>query len=102
MGLEKFTDAELHEEIRHREELALAKEAILHNFQREWLLKNVDAMLEIVPEHDRTSCYDEHVINGYATTEGGIARCARCALLTVKTDGYNCQYRIESIKIVCG
>ena len=35
----------------------------------------------LAPEHDRTSCTDDSRTNGFASMDGGVVRCNRCALL---------------------
>lgn len=52
----------------------------LKEIEQEKHLTNIDAYLEIVPEHTRTTCSDEHPVNEY--------RCDRCALLDVKKSQY--------------
>lgn len=42
----------------------------------------IEYLLSLVPEHQRTSCSDESPTNGYTTSgRGGAPRCTRCALL---------------------
>jgi hypothetical protein len=54
--------------------------------EHDWLFDNIDNLLEFV-EHERTSCDDEHPINGSDDPEH--SRCSRCQLLKIKQYGYN-------------
>lgn len=58
-------------------------------------------LLKFVPEHNRTSCSDENVQNGYTTAgRGGYPRCTRCALLrAVESLGYAKILEVESINV---
>ena len=52
-------------------------------FQRnEYVVKNIDAFLLVVPEHNRTVCSDENAINGSSR------RCLRCILLQAKQENW--------------
>lgn len=42
-----------------------------------------EALLLIDTEHDRTSCSDDNVVNGYGSSGGNWPRCNRCLLLEV-------------------
>lgn len=44
-------------------------------------------LVELEPEHGRTSCSDDRPVNWYTTPgRGGWPRCTRCALLKAMTD----------------
>lgn len=56
-------------------------------------------LLEFVPDHQRTSCSDDKIANGY-TTPGrrGHPRCNRCALLkAAQSDEYAAGLRLDEI-----
>lgn len=76
------TDQELFDELQRREEERKAarerKEADLRNA----LLRNIEGILELVPEHQRTSCSDTRIVNMFR------ARCARCVLLSIKSENW--------------
>jgi hypothetical protein len=45
----------------------------------------LDMVDVLAPEHYRTSCSDDDIVNGFNSSEYG-ARCTRCALLEVVHD----------------
>jgi len=49
--------------------------------QRDLGLKHIDTLIELVPEHSRTSCKDENLNNS-------CGRCSRCVLLEAKRLNY--------------
>jgi hypothetical protein len=75
-----YTTAELEAEIKERREFEARAREKARRERAEILLTKVDALLEIVPEHSRTSCSDEQYHN--------MDRCTRCFLLDVKVCGF--------------
>lgn len=66
-------------------------------------MKQTDAkiLLKFVPEHNRTSCSDDNVSNGYTTAgRGGYPRCTRCALLkAIESLGYSKTLSVATIDV---
>ncbi len=54
-----------------------------------------EVLKALAPEHERTSCSDEDLINGWGSHSSGTARCLRCALLQGPVDGYHFELKIE-------
>jgi len=71
---------ELKKEISRREEERLAAKAASLRQHQEIVLKNVQALLDLLPEHDRTSCSDSAPSNK--------KRCRRCSFLFIKNEGW--------------
>lgn len=46
-------------------------------------MEAIELLNIIRPEHDRTSCSDENIFNGFHTATGFHPRCRRCALLQI-------------------
>jgi len=67
-------------ELHRREELENKVEEERVARQRECWLNAVGTLLQLVPEHGRTSCSDDEPHN--------TGRCTRCDLLQVKRDQY--------------
>lgn len=81
-NLTDCSDAELVAEVKRREEerARLAAEALRK--RQEVALKNVPALLALVPNHECTSCSDDNPQNS------GDYRCTRCFLLEMQNLGY--------------
>jgi hypothetical protein len=77
--LERFTDEDLTKELERRAAIKReeAHQALLK--RQQLIVDNVDVVLQLAPEHDRTSCSDK---NHYNTMD-----CVRCWLLDVKESG---------------
>ena len=60
---------------------------------RQILLDQVDLFLQIITDHDCTSCSDDNPQNGYP--HNGVPRCRRCGLLRIKKDGYNDDFHVD-------
>lgn len=81
-NLQSISDTDLKAELQRREESALkAKQEALEK-QRQLIVENVDTLLNLIPEHDRTSCNDEDRANARSF------RCKRCVLLQIQKDGF--------------
>lgn len=68
-----------------REEIEDARKKSEKRASELWLakfatLKRADIDL-IVPEHERTSCSDNNIVNGFGSTDSYLPRCNRCAFL---------------------
>jgi hypothetical protein len=70
--------AELDRRAEEHRQMVLAMKRERNNF----ILENIDAILQLVPEHGRTSCSDDAINNG---VWGGY-RCKRCILLDIRND----------------
>jgi hypothetical protein len=80
MDLTQIPEPALRAELQRRaEERRLAEEARLEA-RRQVGLRHIDALIELTPEHDRSSCSDEH-----PTNEG---RCSRCTFMHIKSRQY--------------
>jgi len=77
--LRDFSDDALTKELQRR--AAIKKEEALQALikRQELIVKNVDVLLLLAPEHDRTSCSDENNYN--------VLDCVRCWLVDVKESG---------------
>ena len=77
--LERFTDEDLTKELERRAVIKkeLAREALIK--RQSLIYNNVDTLLELVPEHHRTSCSDTNHFNHCED-------CAACWLLFIKED----------------
>jgi hypothetical protein len=42
----------------------------------------------LCPKHDRTSCSDDNINNGFDAGSHGLPRCSRCALLEIVESKY--------------
>ena len=79
--------AQLRSEVSELRKEAIAKEErikellVAQRFERaQNLLSHIDALLDLIPDHERTSCSDENPKN--------YGRCARCTLLSFKESGH--------------
>lgn len=92
--LAKFTDEEIQAEIKRRADEAAHQKQRAHEAQHSrqaeieaQIISDLtdevnDADIEIIiPDHERTSCSDTEVYNGWNTRSDGGPRCKRCALL---------------------
>lgn len=81
--IENLTQKELEELAQKCLEEAASKR--LEKAQKDELIyrKHLDTLLELCPEHDRTSCSDEDPCNW------GRVKCRRCLLIAVKRDRFN-------------
>lgn len=79
--LKEVSTEDLRHELKRRE--AEAKRLFEEKLERDAVLylKHIDALLELTPEHARTSCSDGHLINA----DRG---CLRCHLVESKRDNY--------------
>lgn len=97
--LANMTDDELRAEMDRRREVreraAQEKRTIRHTILSRVLTSEVINALR--PDHDRTTCDDEHPNNGWGTRSDGGYRCTRCALLQgAPEDGYDITLAIVS------
>lgn len=60
---------------------------------RQLLFDQVDLFLQLLTDHDCTSCSDDNPQNGYA--HNSVPRCRRCALIRMKKDGYNDDFHVD-------
>lgn len=72
--LEKQIKEAEERELSQKQQIVLEKINNLSNEDREFILKFI--------EHDRTSCSDDHVNNGYGSADYG-ARCRKCHLIEI-------------------
>lgn len=84
--LQNFSTKELHAEIRRREEEEARKLAEerhrVNRIQNEFLsLRGEELMQALNVVHERTSCDDTNLVNGWGSHPSGGPRCLRCALL---------------------
>ena len=99
MDLTKLSKEQLLAELERRKNEEINQERIRRTNDAVLSLKNIDALLMLVPEHCRTSCSDADPCNG----GGGVGRvrCTRCFLLHAKKDEYwNEQARL-TIYVTC-
>lgn len=75
--LQDATDQELREEIAKRTEAAKAARLRAHAEHVNSVLRNVEALLAMVPEHSRGTCSDH---DPYNSRRG----CVRCALIELR------------------
>ena len=81
-GLEHFSDNDLRLELSERQERArLAAEERRQEFAIS-VGRHIDALLSLVPDHNRRSCSDALPSNADS------ARCTRCVLLYTKETGF--------------
>ena len=73
------------EEIRKRKEISKKK--------LDKLREHKDFLLEII-DHDRTSCSDDNVCNGYGSASYG-ARCSKCRLIEVLNDDWDDEWEVD-------
>lgn len=79
MPLSDYDDNALSAELNRREQLRKETEEKLLVEKSVIIHKHVDALLELVPNHSRTSCSDDD--------PGNAGRCARCTLLQTQSNG---------------
>lgn len=88
MMIKNMTDQQIRDELAKRE-AQRAEEARKKTIQLQDLsVKNIDTLLELTPDHGRTSCSDENPCN----SDRG--RCDRCALMKIKKDQCNLDYLV--------
>lgn len=58
-------------------------------------MEALDLINIIRPEHNRDSCNDHVISNGFYTSRGGQYRCSRCALLQILEFD---EYEVENVK----
>lgn len=75
MNLDAFTDKELEDALKQRRNNR-AKAS------QQFVVLNVEELLAVHPNHDRTSCTDADMNNRFR------CRCTRCMLLFVRENGY--------------
>lgn len=68
--------------LREKVELLRQEECRKRDVQMKLAIQHIDTLLDMTPDHDRTSCSDEKPDNY------GSARCNRCVLLFAKKNGY--------------
>lgn len=79
MDLSEFTDAQLSYELERRAKEAEETARLKRETDAQWALTNIDALLELVPEHSGTGCTDRKSSAYYEPS-----RCNRCFLLQAK------------------
>ena len=75
-NLTQFSDAELKIELQRRKEIAQQQLRDARREKADFWKSKIDHLLEIIPNHSRTSCDDVNPIND--------ERCTRCYLLYAK------------------
>ncbi len=84
MDLKNISEADLKAELKRREDEKLAEEKQKRDETAATCLRHIDALLELVPDHSRTTCSDSNHCNGEYTHSSGNCRCLRCYLLECK------------------
>ena len=79
---EQVSKQVLQDALRKAEQQQFADEMARKNAQADTIIQNIDALLLLVPNHERTSCTDE---NNFNWDKG---RCTRCALIQAEADGF--------------
>lgn len=77
MNLDQFSDVELVKELERRKEIKRQEELSRRQQNADFWISKVDLLLELIPNHCRTSCSDTNAIND--------ERCTRCYLLCAKS-----------------
>lgn len=87
---EGLTDAELQAELQRREaEREKLRQAAHDDWQKKFVaVLTLDVIDGLAPGHERSSCSDANISNGFHTRDAGGFRCARCALLEAMNDKY--------------
>lgn len=91
--LKDLPSHELQAELKRRADDAEREHQRKAEERRQLVVKHIDALLELQPEHGRTSCSDEN--------PGNPGRCFRCDLLQIKHEGHwsypeiNIEFRYE-------
>jgi hypothetical protein len=84
--MEKNRKAELLAELAAIEAAEKAEEIKRREATFALLWSNIDALIALTPDHDRTSCSDSDTCNGYGDSDR-MPRCKRCFLLNQKSEG---------------
>jgi len=79
------TNAQLRAEIERRRKEHVENEKARVEALRKWVRVHVDDLLEVLPDHSRTSCSDENPCNDNWL-------CDRCILLRIKEFDYNTEW----------
>jgi hypothetical protein len=95
MGLDKYTTEALLEELKFREEKAKLDKQNRQAWRSEKIAKVMtqEVIDVLAPEHDRTSCSDSSINNGFVG--GGNPRCTRCALLVAKHAAWPYDFKLR-------
>lgn len=83
---------QLRAEVRRREDEAKRQRNENLQLRQALIVTHIDTLLQLVPEHDRTSCSDSNPSNA---ASGRNPRCNRCQLLQIKQDMYNDSYIVK-------
>lgn len=76
--------------------MALEKRDIVMTlFTNKLTEKQIDALLVVFAEHDRTSCSDKNSVNGFYTRSDKGFRCTRCALLDLTRGGIAGNFKLD-------
>ena len=92
----RLTKAELVAELARLEAEEAEEAATARRLRWANLLANKAALLAVFPEHDRTSCSDDNVANGFYSRSDNGPRCTRCALLEAEEwNGEDFEFSLE-------
>src|SRR5688572_13896881 len=93
MDLSKLSKSELLAALRVIDEAEITAEKAKEQAQRDLWLKHQQVLLEMVPEHSRSSCSDADPCNEYE-------ECSRCILLNiVEGNRWGATYWPEDVKV---
>lgn len=93
--LANATDAELREELVTRKVEYNKSENEKREVRRQLVLTNVDLLLALAPEHNRSDCSDTNLKNATNDHQSHCYRCLRCQLLYLKTQNWNDEYALR-------
>jgi hypothetical protein len=97
INLKQVDTSALREELdrRQREEEKRREEFNTHRRELQKTVLTEQVIAALAPEHERTSCSDDELMNGWGSHSSGGARCLRCALLEGVSEGYHFELKIE-------
>lgn len=91
INLKDVSDADLFGEIARRRESDLKDRIAIGKVMAQRIVKNIDALLELVPRHTKQSCAD----NLPLFVHDG---CTRCQLVEIKRTGVS-DFEVDTIKL---
>lgn len=80
---------QLEKELFERKLSARSEENVKNAEQHDLVLKHVDILLALTPDHQRKSCSDENPCNHSSNIERDYPNCHRCHLIRLKQAQYN-------------
>lgn len=82
MDLRMVPDKDLKAEVERRRVAELAHMEEIRRHRQKLIVRGIETLLSIHPDHERTSCDDDNPRN--SGTRAGRVRCTRCCLLDIK------------------